>query len=76
MPIPLPGGDDCTILAVEEHRALELVARHLPGVTEHAERPFFLGHGLSSTRAAWLHWELLTLVGRGVTGLDDRRRPR
>ena len=61
---PLPGGDDCTILAVETHRALELVARYAPGDAQGPERPFGLGHGLSSPRAARLHWELLDLVGR------------
>jgi AraC-like DNA-binding protein len=70
---PLPGGDACTILTVETHRALELVGRHAPGDAEHPERPFRRGHGLSSPRAVWLHWELLHLVARqaGRLALED-----
>ena len=70
---PLPGGDACTILTVETHRALELVGRHAPGDAEHPERPFGRGHGLSSPRAMWLHWELLHLVARqaGRLALED-----
>ncbi|HEV8355305.1 MAG TPA: AraC family transcriptional regulator [Gemmatimonadales bacterium] len=70
---PLPGGDACTILTVETHRALELVGRHAPAEAEHAERPFRRGHGLSSPRAMWLHWELLHLVARqaGRLALED-----
>ena len=60
---PVAGGDDCTILAVESARALELVARHAPR-DPRPESPFRLGHGLSSRRAAELHWELLQLVDR------------
>lgn len=66
---PLPGGDDCTILAVETERALELVARYAPGDTQRAERPFRLGYGLSSPRAIRLHWEFLELVGRSASKL-------
>jgi AraC-like DNA-binding protein len=66
---PLPGGDDCTILAVEPQRAIELVARYAPGDGEHPERPFRLGHALSSPRAVALHWELLDLVCRPAAGL-------
>ena len=64
---PVAGGDDCTILAVESVRALELVARHAPR-DPRPESPFRLSHGLSSRRAAELHWELLQLA--------DRRAPR
>src|SRR5437867_955385 len=60
---PVAGGDDCTILAVESARALELVARHAPR-DPRPESPFRLSHGLSSRRAAALHWELLQLVDR------------
>lgn len=66
---PLPGGDACTILAVEPDRALELVGRHAPAAAEHPERPFGRGSGLSSPRAVWLHWEFLNLVARGADGL-------
>jgi AraC family transcriptional regulator len=70
---PLPGGDDCTILAVETHRALELVARHAPGDAEDPETPFRLGHGISSPRVARIHYELLALLREGNTTLvlDD-----
>jgi len=66
---PLPGGDDCTILALETERALELMAPYAPGDSQCAERPFRLGHGLSSPRAVRLHWELLELVGRSASTL-------
>jgi AraC-like DNA-binding protein len=60
---PVAGGDDCTILAVETTRALELVARHAPR-DPCPERPFRRSYGLSSRRAAQLHWELLRLMER------------
>ena len=66
---PLPGGDACTILTVQTHRALELVSRHAPADAEHPDRPFGRGHGLSSPRAVRLHWELLHLVARQAGGL-------
>jgi AraC family transcriptional regulator len=66
---PIPGGDVCTILTVETHRALELVRRHAPGDAEHPETPFRHGHSLSSPRALRLHWELLNLVACGATQL-------
>jgi AraC-like DNA-binding protein len=66
---PLPGGDDCTILAVETPRALELVARCSPWDAERPEAPFRLGHGLCTPRAARLHYEVLTLARRGAAAL-------
>jgi AraC-like DNA-binding protein len=66
---PLPGGDACTILTVETQRALALVARCAPSDAQRPERPFRLGHALSSPRAARLHWELLELVDRSATRL-------
>jgi len=66
---PVAGGDDCTILAVETTRAVELVARHSPRDPT-PERPFRRSHGLSSRRAAELHWELLRLVDRPVLRLS------
>lgn len=66
---PLSGGDDCTVLAVDGHRALELVARYAPCDAERVETPFRIGHTLSSPRAARLHYELLGLVRRGASGL-------
>jgi len=67
---PLPGGDDCTILAVQTRRALELVARHAPREAEREETPFPIGHGLSSPRAVQLQYELLGIVGRQGSGLE------
>ena len=66
---PLPGGDDCTILALDDERARELVADHAPRDAEQRGRPFSLGHGLSSPRAARLQYELLALVRKGTSGL-------
>lgn len=70
---PLPGGDDCTILAVETQQALELVARHSPRDAQNPETPFCVGHGLTSPRVARLHYELLTRVRRrdAALALDD-----
>jgi AraC-like DNA-binding protein len=67
---PLPGGDECTVLVVDGNRALELVGRHAPAVAGRPERPFRLGQGLASARAARLHYELLALVRRGAPGLE------
>jgi AraC family transcriptional regulator len=70
---PLPGGDDCTILAVETHRALELVARHAPRDADDPGTPFRLGHGVTSPRVARVHYELLALLRKGDAALvlDD-----
>ena len=70
---PIPGGDDCTILAVETQRAFELVARHSPRDAQNPETPFRVGHGLSSRRVARLHYELLTRIRRrdAALALDD-----
>ena len=65
---PVAGGDDCTILAVETSRAVELVARHAPGDPS-PERPFRRSHALSSPRGVELHWELLRLLARPGPGL-------
>ena len=59
---PVAGGDDCTILAVATPVALELVASHAPRHAERPETPFRLGFGISSKRAAYLHYEFLALV--------------
>jgi AraC-like DNA-binding protein len=61
---PLPGGDDCTILAVESAVAREVVARYSRRDAERAEAPFRIGHALSSRRAAGLHYELLASIRR------------
>ena len=61
------------LLTVDTGRALELVARHSPAHAEDPGRPFRRGHGLSSPRSMWLHWEFLNLVGRqaGRLALED-----
>ena len=59
---PLPGGDECTILAVASQVAADLVAGFEPRDAERPEIPFRLGHGLCSKRAAWLHYEFLALA--------------
>lgn len=61
---PVEGGDDCTILAVETRRALELVARYAPRDAEDAKTPFRRDHALSGPRVAWLHYELLQRLRR------------
>src|SRR6266568_4754142 len=67
---PLCGGDRCTILTVATPFALEFVAGQQPRDAESPERPFRLGHGMVSRRAAWLHYELLALVKRSVSYLE------
>jgi AraC-like DNA-binding protein len=55
---------------VDGARALELVGRHAPADAERPEAPFRLGHGLASSRAARLHYELLALLRRGMRTLE------
>jgi AraC family transcriptional regulator len=62
---PIPGGDECTVLALETDRALELVERHAPRDAERPEQPFRIGDGLASTLAARRHYELLALLRCG-----------
>lgn len=61
---PLPGGDDCTILAVATNTALNLVARQSPWDAEDPGKPFHIPYALSSPRAAHIHYELLSLLQR------------
>ena len=61
---PVPGGDECTVLALDADRALELVCRHAPRDAERPEKPFRIGGALSSTIAARRHYELLALLHR------------
>lgn len=70
---PVPGGDDCTILAVETSRAIELVSRHAPRDAENPEAPFRLGHGLGTLRLVRLQYELLARARRpgDALGLED-----
>lgn len=62
---PIPGGDECTVLALDAHRARELVERHAPRDAERPEEPFRIGDGLASTIAARRHYELLALLRWG-----------
>ncbi len=61
---PLPGGDDCTVLAVETGRALELVAHYAPDEAADERAPFPRGHALCGPRVARLHYELLSVLRR------------
>jgi AraC-like DNA-binding protein len=66
---PIPGGDDCTILAVSTDRALKLVAHHAPAQAGDPATPFRIPHGLASQRVARLHYEVLALLRRGAADL-------
>lgn len=59
---PLPGGDDCTILAVATETALNLVARQSPWDAEAPEMPFHVPHALNSPWASHIHYELMALA--------------
>jgi AraC family transcriptional regulator len=67
---PVSGGDRCTILTVATPTALDLVSGFQPRDAESFARPFRIGHGIISRRAAWLHYELLALVKRTVSALE------
>jgi AraC-like DNA-binding protein len=62
---PVAGGDDCTVVTLDTPQALELVARHSPRDAEDPAVPFQLGYGACSSRAAWLHCELLARTRQG-----------
>jgi AraC-like DNA-binding protein len=66
---PLPGGDECTIFAIENARALELVEHHAPRQAERPETPFRTGYGLSSPHALALQYQLLRALRSGAIGL-------
>lgn len=67
---PIPGGDECTVLALAPALALELVARHAPSDAERPERPFRVGHGIASARAVALQYELLASSRRAPAPLE------
>jgi AraC-like DNA-binding protein len=67
---PVPGGDHCTVLALETAPALELVARYAPRDAEDPRAPFRRDVALSGSRALWLHYELLRLLGRRDSALS------
>ena len=66
---PLPGGDQCTILAVATDTALNLVARQSPWDAETPWKPFHIPYALSSPDAASIHYELLAILRRGAPRL-------
>jgi AraC-like DNA-binding protein len=59
---PLPGGDDCTILTLDDECARTAVERFAPPRTSDGKGPFPIGYALSTLRAARLHHELLALI--------------
>ncbi len=67
---PLPGGDDCTILALETGPALELVSRNAPREAEDPRLPFRRAVGHASPPVAALHYELLWLARKGAPRLE------
>ncbi len=56
---PLPGGDDCTILALDDACAWALCAGFARPRSGMERGPFHLGHAPSTQRVARLHHELL-----------------
>jgi AraC-like DNA-binding protein len=58
---PLPGGDDCTILALDEAAGRMVTERLSRYRANDAPGPFPAGHAPSTRRAARLHHELLAL---------------
>lgn len=61
---PRPGGDDCTILALDDECAWALSERVERPRSRSAQGPFFFGHAPSTPRAAHLHHELVGLSRR------------
>lgn len=59
---PLPGGDDCTILTLDDDCARTAGGRFARHRAADGQGPFPIGHALSSPRAARLHHELLAVV--------------
>jgi AraC-like DNA-binding protein len=59
---PLPGGDECTILALETGAALAAVAPFSPRDAERPEAPFRPGRAPASALTARLHFELLATL--------------
>jgi AraC-like DNA-binding protein len=62
---PIEGGDDCTILALSETAARELVARHAPRAADRPAEPFRDRQALSTPRALRLQYELLARTRSG-----------
>jgi len=63
---PVAGGDDCTILMLEDDCVRAALARFAPRHADHPTKPFPSGHAQVTSRSARLHLELLaTSRGRG-----------
>lgn len=67
---PLPGGDDCTILMLDDERAWTATGRLDRRGRTGSSGPFPIGRALCTVRAARLHHELLTIVP-GDSGTSD-----
>jgi AraC-like DNA-binding protein len=66
---PLPGGDDCTVLGLDEPCARTLAAAAGPARTG-TGGAFPIGHAMSTQRAARLHLELLRVLSSAVRPLQ------
>lgn len=64
---PLPGGDDCTILTLDDECARKAVERFAPARTSDVQGPFPIGYALSTPQSARLHYELLAMIGGNRT---------
>jgi AraC-like DNA-binding protein len=58
---PVPGGDDCTILTLDEECARAAVQRFVRPGPRDPDGPFPVNHALLTPRAAQLHHELLAV---------------
>lgn len=63
---PLPGGDDCTILMLDDERAWTAAGRVARRQRAGAAAPFPIGQALSTPRAARLHHELLSITAEAA----------
>jgi AraC-like DNA-binding protein len=59
---PLPGGDDCTILTLDDECARTVAERFALARTADGQGPFPIGDAMSTPRAARLHHELLAML--------------
>lgn len=66
---PVAGGDDCTIFALPEPVARELVARHVPEDADRSGGPFRFGQALSDSQALRLQYEALARA-RAASSLE------
>jgi AraC-like DNA-binding protein len=71
---PLPGGDTCTLIALDTRDLLEIVGRHAPDAAERETAPFDFTWTLGTPRTVLLHHLLLAGLRRGETtalGVED-----